>query len=264
MVYILLLFLLIFIFLILRFSLFIPATKGLPVLMYHKISETEKDGLTVTTEQFENQLKYLQTLDYQAVTTKNIIDFIEKKTALPPNPVLISFDDGYVNNLELAYPLLQKYNFRATIFLPTAFIGKTSSWDSNDSPILSLEQLKSFDINLIEFALHSHNHCNFKHLNLEEMQHEILENMQFLNENNLPFSPVFAYPYGGRPKDKNLLFSMKKILEETGIKIAFRIGNRVNKLPLKDVFEVNRIDIRGTDSFWEFKTKLKKGRVKQL
>jgi hypothetical protein len=49
-----------------------------------------------------------------------------------------------------------------------------------------------------------------------------------------------------------------------GIKLAFRIGNRVNKLPLKNYFEVKRISIQGSDSMWTFKTKLLKGREKQV
>jgi peptidoglycan/xylan/chitin deacetylase (PgdA/CDA1 family) len=263
MIFFIALFLLIaLIYFIIQYSFLIPTKKGIPVLMYHKIHETEKDMLTVSAEDFEKQLKFLKDNDYQAITTKELLNFLDNKQALPPNPVLITFDDGYVSNLELAYPLLQKYHLKATIFLPTSYLGGMSSWYGDGSALMTYEQLKSLNSSVIEFGLHSHKHQNFKHLALEEMREELLTNMQTLTENGIDYTPTFAYPYGGRPKKKEVLNAMKKMFTEIGIKAAFRIGNKVNSFKSKDKFELKRIDIQGNDSFWSFKTKLQKGRVK--
>ena len=264
MLYLIIILLIVLIYFIIRYSFLIPETKGIPVLMYHKIDLTVRDMLTVSMAQFESHLKYLQEFGYQSITTKELLDFWENKTILPKNPVLITFDDGYVNNLELAYPLLQKYNMTATIFLPTFYLGGTSSWYEGGADLMNYEQLKSMNSKVIEFGLHSHKHPNFKHLALEQMREELLTNQQILTQNSINYTPTLAYPYGGRPKKKEVSKAMKTMFAEIGIKAAFRIGNKINSLNPKDVFELKRIDIQGNDSFWVFKTKLKKGRVKLM
>ena len=90
------------------------------------------------------------------------------------------------------------------------------------------------------------------------------QSISAFRHSGIPFVPAFAYPYGGRPKNKEIYAHMVRVFSSMGIKLAFRIGNRVNKLPLKNYFEVKRISIQGSDSMWTFKTKLLKGREKQV
>jgi peptidoglycan/xylan/chitin deacetylase (PgdA/CDA1 family) len=193
-----------------------------------------------------------------------LLTFHEKGAPLPKKPVMLAFDDGYVNNFELAYPLLKKHACKAVFFIPSAGIGKSSVWDTNAEPLMSVEQLKNLDQDVVEFGLHSCDHKNYKNLTPGQLDADIRENIAVLKTLEIPFVPAFAYPYGGRPMDKTIYASMAESFSKAGIKLAFRIGNRVNRLPLKNVFEVKRISIRGTDSMWTFKTKLIKGRVKQV
>ena len=71
-----------------------------------------------------------------------------------------------------------------------------------------------------------------------------------------------AYPYGNFPKKKNLKKDFFRLLEKNNIKMAFRIGNRVNKFPFKNKFEIQRIDVKGQDSLFTFKCKLRLGKLK--
>jgi peptidoglycan/xylan/chitin deacetylase (PgdA/CDA1 family) len=238
----------------------IPTPKGIRVLMYHKISTTKTDFLTVSTAQFESHLKHLQSLNYQFITAQELIDFYLKKQALPNKPLLLSFDDGYLNNLEWAYPILKKYKAKATIFIPSNYVGSTNQWDNGNDLILSIEQLKNLDPSVFELGLHSHTHINFKNLTIEKIEKEVHENIAFFLDNNIPYTPVLAYPYGGRPRG-DLFFIMLKIFKTYGIQAAFRIGNKVNPFNIKHLYELKRIDIRGTDSFEDFKKKVEKGRV---
>jgi peptidoglycan/xylan/chitin deacetylase (PgdA/CDA1 family) len=248
----------------LRFSILLPATKGLPVLLYHKMSMSSEDNLTVRSQTFERHLVYLRQKGYETISMLQLLAFHEKGAPLPKKPVMLAFDDGYVNNFELAYPLLKKHACKAVFFIPSAGIGKSSAWDTNAEPLMSVEQLKNLDQDVIEFGLHSCDHKNYKNLTPGQLDADIRENIAVLKTLEIPFVPAFAYPYGGRPKDKTIYTSMAESFSIAGIKLAFRIGNRVNRLPLKNVFEVKRISIRGTDSMWTFKTKLIKGRVKQV
>jgi peptidoglycan/xylan/chitin deacetylase (PgdA/CDA1 family) len=251
-------------FLMLRFSILLPPVKGLPVLLYHKMSDSAEDNLTIRPQTFERQLLYLHEKGYQTISMRQLLAFMEAGSPLPQKPVMITFDDGYVNNLKLACPLLEKYACKAVFFIPSGGIGKTSFWDTNAEPLMSEDQLKSIDPAFVEFGLHSAVHRNYRHCTARQIDADIEENISALKNRGIPFAPAFAYPYGGRPKDKATYKSMTESFSRTGIKLAFRIGNRVNRLPLKSPFEVKRISIRGTDSLWTFKTKLTKGRVKQV
>jgi hypothetical protein len=73
--------------------------------------------------------------------------------------------------------------------------------------------------------------------------------------------PVLAYPYGARPKDADILRGIKKHFKSQNILAAFRIGNKINSLKIKDLYELNRIDIRGTDSMSNFKKKIIFGKI---
>lgn len=239
-----------------------PAVKGLPILMYHKVDLNRKDNLTVSIEQFETHLRFLKENKYEPISMNQLIDFLENKRSLPGKPVLITFDDGYLNNLEVAYPLLQKYQFKAVIFIPTAFIGTEILQDGYPTLHMTIEQLKSMDPSLIEFGLHSHFHKNYKEITLRDIENDLDICLNIFNENQIPFVPALAYPFGARPKDELVLKQMKELFKRKGIKVAFRIGNKINSFSPADLYELKRIDITGHDSFRAFKAKLKKGRIK--
>jgi peptidoglycan/xylan/chitin deacetylase (PgdA/CDA1 family) len=233
--------------------------RGVRVLMYHKFSTGNRDFLTVTTAQLGAQLAYLKSKNYQFVSAQNVLDFYLYNKPLPSKPLLLTFDDGYLNNVELAYPILKKHGAKATVFIPTAFVGKTNAWDNGTDNIMSLEQLKNLDPSVFELALHSHEHRNYADLSVAEIASDVARNVAFFKENNLPYTPVFAYPYGGRPKSATKT-GMVYTFKTFSIEAAFRIGNRVNSFKIKDLYELNRIDVRGTDGFWGFKWKVKLGR----
>jgi peptidoglycan/xylan/chitin deacetylase (PgdA/CDA1 family) len=238
---------------------FLRPRHGVRVLMYHKVVTHNPDFLSVTTAQLEAQLAYLKSENYQFITAQNLLDFYVDNKPLPPNPIFLTFDDGYVNNLELAYPILKKNGAKATIFIPTFFVGKTNEWDNGDDKIMSLEQLRNLDPSVFELALHSHEHRNYAALSVAEIASDVAQNVAFFKQNKLNYTPVFAYPYGGRPENevKNRMIIVFKMM---GVKAAFRIGNRVNSLKIKELYELNRIDVRGTDGFWLFKWKVSIGK----
>lgn len=240
-----------------------PKPQGIRVLMYHKVSTEKSDYLTVTTAQLESHLKHLQSLDYQYITAQQLLDFYLEKKPLPDRPVLLTFDDGYVNNLEWAYPILKRYDAKATIFIPSSFVGDTNVWDKGNDRIMTVAQLKNLDPSVFELALHSHAHNNFKNMPLETIEHDVQQNIAFFRGNHIPFTPVLAYPYGGRPKGADFS-KMVEMLKKHNIKAAFRIGNWVNAFTTHELYELKRIDIRGTDSLEDFKKKVKKGRVRLL
>jgi len=96
------------------------AKQSIPILMYHHINYHEDGSVTISPEDFEAHLKYLTQKKYKSIFMDELLDYIEGKKKLPPFSVAITFDDGYLDNWVYAYPLLKKYNFKATIFLVTS------------------------------------------------------------------------------------------------------------------------------------------------
>lgn len=230
--------------------------QRVPVLMYHKVANERSDNLTVTVAQLAQQLAFLNDNNYQYIS----IAELQASPELPQKAVLLTFDDAYANNLEYAYPVLKEYGAKATIFVPTAFVGQRSSWDANAESLLSTAQLRQLDKTVFELGFHSHTHLNFKDATPNQMRQEIAQNVAFFIENNLSFVPAFAYPYGGRPQNAKAKQEMYALFQEFGIQWAFRIGNRLNGWPFANRYEIQRLDVRGNESFAAFKDKVKWGK----
>lgn len=115
-------------------------------LMYHSVdNEKGKGGIFVN--EFEEHIKWIKDKrTFKMEELKNL------NYTLPKNSILITFDDGYKNNYTLAFPILKKYNMKATIFLNTKFIGK-------DEFYLNWDEIKEmYESGLVDFQLHTHSH----------------------------------------------------------------------------------------------------------
>ena len=96
-------------------------TKEVPILMYHHFSETE-DG-AVTPDAFASHLQAIQEAGYTAVSPQEMIDYVCRGGGLPDKPVLITMDDGYLSNYNIAWPLLEEYGMKGTVFAIGSSVG---------------------------------------------------------------------------------------------------------------------------------------------
>ncbi len=95
------------------------SNRQIPVLAYHRVGYTP-DNLTVTPERFANDLEHLQERGYCSISLEEFQKFIDGRSMdLPDKPVLITFDDGYLDNFQNAYPILRKYGMVGTFFVIT-------------------------------------------------------------------------------------------------------------------------------------------------
>ncbi len=253
---------LVLVWLVIRYSLFVPAVHGLPVLMYHHVHPERRDPLSVTPDQFEAQLQYLSAAGYQPITCQQLIEHLDRQVPLPARPILLTFDDGYVDNLQYAVPLLERYRFKATIFLPVGLLGETNRWDGGQERLLSAEQLAALNPKAIELGLHSLMHDNYLQMTPAQIGSDVRRCLKSLRTQGLPFAAALAYPFGKYPRNRATSRAMQAELKAAGVSCALRIGNRVNRLPLGNRYELRRINIKGSDTPWEFRTKVRKGRVR--
>ena len=230
----------------------------LPILMYHHVTVEEGKGLTISAEKLEKQFKHLNENGYKTFHLKELPQL--KKLPKGKN-IVITFDDGYVSQMELALPLLKKYKLKATFFVPLNFLGKTDIWNTSSLQIMTLKQLKSLDSNIVELGFHSFFHNKYTELSNAEIEADTRRCLEFVSENGLNFSPVLAYPYGKFPKEKKRNEIFKNILSENGMVYGLRIGNRINNFPFKKPFEIERIDVKGEFSILKFRQKLRFGKL---
>lgn len=102
-----------------------------PILMYHHLSEDVTNSEMVSPEQFEAQIRVLSEAGYTGVSFDELQAYVLRGAPLPEKPVVITFDDGYESNYTLAYPILQKYGMKATIFAIGVSFGKDHYKDTD-------------------------------------------------------------------------------------------------------------------------------------
>jgi peptidoglycan/xylan/chitin deacetylase (PgdA/CDA1 family) len=232
----------------------------LPVLMYHNVTlnESESVGLTISAGLLEEHFKYLKHSGYTALH----LDQLDTINSLPAKTLLITFDDVAESQLEYAVPLLEKYGLKAVFFIPFKYVGGSDDWNEGSVKIMSLEQLKSINPDVVQFAWHSYSHGHYKAMGEAEIIEDLDNCQKFIEESGLAVYPAIAYPFGSYPKKRDANARFKQLLQSKGLKMGFRIGNRVNRFPLKDKFEIQRIDIKGEDTLLKFRLKLKFGKLR--
>ena len=132
---------------------------AVPILLYHNVTTAYNYAdaqLNVTPERFEKQLTALKNGGYNIISFREYINYVNGQGVLPPNSVIITFDDGYLGVYKHAYPILQKHNVPATVFIITGLVGFNDTsfphFDWNQAkeialPLLTLELRKSkYDI----------------------------------------------------------------------------------------------------------------------
>lgn len=115
-----------------RGGLFENGYQTVPILCYHKLGPERNSPLTTPPDVFTHQMKYLKDNGYRAITPADLLGFLEYRTQIPRKSVLITFDDGYKSVYDIAWPILKKYQFTATVFVYTDYVGvskKALSWD---------------------------------------------------------------------------------------------------------------------------------------
>ncbi len=235
----------------------------LPILMYHNVCHhiNDSNDLIIAKDVLEAQFAYLSMRGYQSFHFSELKDF-NSEHSLPKKSVIITFDDVYVNQLELAYPLLKKYNLKATFFIPFKYVDGVDSWNTNEEKLMSVNQLKSMDSKVVQLGMHSFNHNKYNELSIEEIDADFEACFDFIKKHELPVENVLAYPYGKYPRKDPVQKAFFQSLKKHNILYGLRIGNRVNSFPFSNNYEVKRIDIKGEDSLLKFKLKLKFGKLK--
>jgi len=221
--------------------IFYKRRKGLLTLVYHSVGQVDpsKDiyRLNIWPEKFEEHLK--------------VISRYKDK-------IKITFDDGYGNNFENAFPLLKKYGLTATIFLVTDFIdGKIGSENFCGGNLklrpLTWEEIKIMDNSGVVFGSHSKTHLALGRLSRDAIKTELLDSKRRIEELLGHKIDNFAYPFGNRNSFNPIV---TEILAEVGYNYAYTNIMGINKDGHENKFGLRRVRIYSEDGPLKLKMKL--------
>jgi peptidoglycan/xylan/chitin deacetylase (PgdA/CDA1 family) len=175
----------------------------LPVLLYHHVGP-RKPGpcseLTISPARFERQAHWLARRGYTGIRPADWVRWRREGKGLPEKPILLTFDDGYADLAEYAFPVLRRLGFGAAVFLVTGQLGGTNAWDktrgSSPHHLLTREQVRYWASQGIEFGAHSRTHADLTTLSAQELADEILGSKNDLAALLGSRACAFAFPYG--------------------------------------------------------------------
>jgi peptidoglycan/xylan/chitin deacetylase (PgdA/CDA1 family) len=219
------------------------------------------NSLRVSPEAFEAQIKYLYENGWHSYTMEEAIN---QNKNLPLKSVVITFDDGYQDNLKNALPILKKYGFKATIYLVNErhdrdWSGyrkaKNEGAGLKDEPKLSDDEVKELlESGLIEIGAHTLTHANLNNLDTAESKKEICISKSQIESEFNTICHSFAYPFGlYGSKDK-------KIVADCAYTNAVTTKVGIVDLNNCDPFEIPRVTVSGKDNFFAFYLKLRTGK----
>ncbi|MBU2512202.1 polysaccharide deacetylase family protein [bacterium] len=175
-----------------------PAADHIVILQYHHFGSETPPSTSVTLEQFDQHLRYLEKNNFQVWDLEKSLSYIRDGIALPENCVAITIDDAYRSIYSEAYPRLKKRNWPFTVFVASEGV------DQRHSIYMTWEQMREMKQAGVTFAAHSHSHPYLVRQNRNESQlqwkkrviDEIKVSRQRLKEELGAESKLFAYPYG--------------------------------------------------------------------
>jgi poly-beta-1,6-N-acetyl-D-glucosamine N-deacetylase len=224
------------------------------ILMYHNISE--KTGFnTVSLSDFQQQLDFLSK-EYSIVSMDKYIADLSKGN-LRKNTLTLTFDDAYISFCERVLPLMVKFNYPATVFVPTGYIGKFNEWDKDLTTsrlqIMDYGQLKEVSGHpLVTIGSHGISHRMLANLSNEELHHEITGSKELLEQELGIAIHYFSYPFG---QHHNFTKECVEILKSCSYKAACSTNwNRKNSLD--DLYKLNRMEIEPGDTLPKFISKI--------
>lgn len=220
-----------------------------PILMYHYVSDPPPGAdeyrldLSVGPRAFEEQLSYLQTQGYTSITLEDLALHLTVGKPLPPKPVILTFDDGYVDNFVYAFPLLRQYGFSGTFFVITQFL------DEGRAGYVNWEQVKLMQENGMDIEAHSYSHEDLRRKSPDVLTKQIAEPRRALEEHLKKPVHFYCYPFGRY--DQQTI----NVLQANGYwgSVVTAGGAEHSSTGL---FELRRVRISGSDTLAGFQRKL--------
>ena len=213
------------------------------VLLYHRVNDDCDDALTTSCRRFAEHLVLLRER-YHVISTQQLVEHIANHRKLPPNTVVIHFDDCYKDVYQHAGPLLAATGLPACSFVSSGFVDSSARFPHDAScPFvlanLSAEDVRGFRKLGIEVGAHTVTHADLGKCSEETMHREIAGSKRDLERILGESVSVFSYPFGGVRNTQSCVLQFAK---EAGFSAMFSAhgGTASSKC---DLFDIPRLDV---------------------
>lgn len=173
----------------------LEAVQSVPILMYHYVGNNPnpkdlvRNTLSVTPSKFEAEMNYLSQAGFTPISLDTLYAIQSGHAASPARPIVLTFDDGYIDFYTTAFPILKRFNFHAVSFIPTGLMGA--------GYYMSWNQIKEIQSSgLITFEDHTITHANLAALNYNQAFKEISDSKNILQSHTGYPVNFIAYPFG--------------------------------------------------------------------
>jgi peptidoglycan/xylan/chitin deacetylase (PgdA/CDA1 family) len=222
--------------------------------MYHAFSEGEdRERFVMPARTFARQMRLLATLRYRVIPLAELAAALREGRPLPRRAVVLTIDDGYRDNYEVAFPVLRRRGFPADVFLVSERLDAGNDWDAEGDvagrPTLSREQVERMRESGIRFGAHTRTHRALTEADETELAAQLRGSREDLEAALGESVETLTYPYG---------LHDDRVVEATR-EAGFTGACTVEAVPARpgdDPLRIPRIEITGTDSPLRFLRKL--------
>jgi peptidoglycan/xylan/chitin deacetylase (PgdA/CDA1 family) len=210
-----------------------------PILLYHHVTDASdklESRYNVNPEKFEEQMKWLYDNGYQTITVTALADLMRNGGEIPQRPVLITFDDGNLDNYQYAYPILKKYGFVATLYMVDNYI--------NGKDMISSDQLKELIQNGWEIGSHGRSHTKLTAEGVDLADEIRLSKLDMEEKLGVTINS-FAYPFGEINDEVIRLTVSYGFTSAVGLGVA-------NSHTMNSIYYLDRIEIYNEYSMEKF------------
>ena len=221
--------------------------RTLRVLMYHKVNDLPNNRMSMPTGLFDEQMAQLKELGYTVVDLDSVLAHYTEGAALPPGAVLITFDDGYRDNLLNAAPVLHSHGYPAVQFVPLAYVGAEQPLPHEEpfaangvfNPTVDWEEIAELERLGVRIESHGIAHRPLADLELDEAAREIaISKLRLEDKLGRPVR-AFSYVKGAEAHYKAVHVSL---VRQAGYDVAFTAVSGANS-PASDPLQLRRYNV---------------------
>ncbi|MGP8154006.1 MAG: polysaccharide deacetylase family protein [Smithella sp.] len=230
--------------------------KRIPILMYHSVSDEKEKShsyyhVNTSPAVFDTHMRYLYENNYSVINLQDLKKNFDTRDS--SKYVVITFDDGFYDFFTNAVPILKKYNFSATVFLPTGFI-HNEKLSFKGKECMTWNEVRHLQSKGINFGSHTVTHPQLNNLSAKEIENEIKLSKQKIEDETGIIVKSFSYPYAF-PEDNEFGITLRALLKKCGYTngVTTKIGT-ANKGG--DTFFQPRLPVNTADDILFFRAKL--------
>lgn len=225
---------------------------AVPILVFHKIGPVPPDSRYprnyVRAEQFDALLGSLRRAGYHGVGFDRYLAYRRGEGSLPSKPIILTFDDGYRSNKEIAVPIMRKHGFSATIFVVTGRLGASNLWDAEEfqEPLLTADEIRAMRAEGFSFGSHTHTHARLTAIAPELALEELRSSREALEALLGEQVRIICYPWAQHDA------RVRALARQAGYECGVGIRRRLNRGDT-DPMALHRIPVTYLDSTWRIR-----------